>query len=114
PRDWSSDVCSSDLRGKAVAVDVHALVAMHDTLNRPAFHRRLQDVRELRLIALEKRKRPVGEYDPESVGRSFGILLGDLDPPRGIAALGEQGKQQADGSGPDYGVAHHMNASYFT
>src|SRR5437899_327442 len=39
-------------RGKAVTVDVHALVAVHDALNRPAFHRRLQDVRELRLIAL--------------------------------------------------------------
>src|SRR5256885_414779 len=101
-------------RGKPVAVDVLALVAMEDTLNRPAFHHRLQDVRELRLIALEKRERPVGEYDPESVGRSFGILLGDLDPPRGIAALGEQGKQQAGGSRPAFGDAHLMNSSYFT
>src|SRR6267154_1864918 len=101
-------------RGKAVAVDVHALVAMHDALNRPAFHRRLHDARELRLIALEKRERPVGEYDPESVGRPFGILLGDLDPPGRIAALGEQREQQAGGSGPDYGDAHVMTAAYFT
>src|SRR5439155_151035 len=60
--------------GKAVAVDVHALVAVHDALHRPAFHRRLQGVREPRLIALEKRERAVGEHDPESVGRPFGIF----------------------------------------
>src|SRR5438477_213796 len=100
--------------GKAVTVDVHALAAVHDALNRPAFHRRLQDVRELRLIALEKCERPVGEYDPESVGRPFGILLGDLDPPGRIAALCEQREQQTGGSGPDYGDAHLMTASYFT
>src|SRR5439155_850090 len=63
--------------GKAVAVDVHALVAVHDALHRPAFHRRLYGVREPRLIALEKRQRAGGEDDPESVGRPFGILLGD-------------------------------------
>src|SRR5712692_6049192 len=45
--------------GKAVAVDIHALVAVDDALHRPALHRRLQGVRELRLIALEKRQRAV-------------------------------------------------------
>src|SRR5207249_2053155 len=89
--------------GKAVAVDVHALVAVHDALHRPAFHRRLHGVREPRLIALEKRERAVGEHDPESVGCPFGILLGDLDPPGGMAALGEQREEQTRRSGPDYG-----------
>src|SRR5438445_2028773 len=100
--------------GKAVAVDVDALVAVHDALHRPALHRRLHDIRELRLIALEKRQRAVGEHHPESVGRPFGILLGDLDPPGRIAALGEQREQEAGRPGPDYCDAHFMTASYFT
>src|SRR5438552_79694 len=100
--------------GKAVAVDVHALVAVHDALHRPAFHRRLYGVREPRLIALEKRQRAVGEDDPESVGCPFGILLGDLDPPGRMAALGEQREQQTRRSGSDYGDAHFMTASWFT
>jgi len=70
--------------------------------------------RELRFIALEKRQSAVGEHDTESVGRPFGILLGDLDPPGRIAALGEQREQETGRSGPDYGGAHLMTASYFT
>src|SRR5712691_1111519 len=101
-------------RGKPVAVDVHALVAVHDALHRPAFHRRLYDIRELRLIALEKRQGALGEHDPESVSRPFGILLGDLDAPGRIAALGEQREQETGWSGPDYGDVHFMTTSYFT
>src|SRR5258708_3737745 len=76
--------------GKAVAVDIHALVAVHDALHRPALHLRLQDLRELRLVALQKRQRALGENDPQSVGRAFRVLLGDLDPPGRMPALGQQ------------------------
>src|SRR5258706_417384 len=98
--------------GKTVAVDVHALVAVHDALHRPAFHLRLQDPRQLRFVALQKRQRALGENDPEPVGRAFRVLLGDLDPPGRMAALGEQRKQEPGRSGPDYGDAHLMTGSY--
>jgi len=78
------------------------------------FHLRLQDPRQLRLVALQKRQRALGENDPEPVGRAFRVLLGDLDPPGGWRRLASSEKQEPGRSGPDYGDAHLMTASYFT
>src|SRR5262249_21990130 len=101
-------------RREPVAVDVDALVAVHDALHRPALHRGLEEARQFGLVPLEEGERSVGEDHAETVGRTFGILLEGLHVPRREAALHEQREQQARRSRPDYGDAHAMTVSYFT
>ena len=94
---------------EAVAVDIDALVVVHDALHRPAFHAQHERAMQCGRVALEKSERPLREHHAETEGRVRGVLLEDLDGPRGEPALDEQRKQQPRGPGSEDGDAHVRN-----
>jgi hypothetical protein len=113
-RRWRISCSEAPDRREPVAVHFDALAAVHDSLHRPALHRRLDDPRQLGLVPLEKGERAIRKHHPEAVGRAHGVLLESGDIPRGEAALDEQGEKQAGGPGADYRDAHVMPVSYIT
>src|SRR4029078_13196813 len=80
--------------GKAVAVNIHALIAMHDPLYRPGFQTRQQLCMEVRHISFEKCQCVQRKSYSEAIGRVRRILLEDVNSPIAKAAVDQQPEEQ--------------------
>jgi hypothetical protein len=71
-------------------LDLHALVAMDDTLDRPGLQPRRQLLVKIRHVAFEKLERAPGEHHAETESRVRRVLLEDLHAPSRKAPLDQQ------------------------